>query len=60
MLYLVSGHGRMGAAVLRQPVRHKEVGLLQLYEDPLHRSGGEDARHDLRRVTARGATGLIR
>ena len=54
--HLVSGHRRMGGAVFCQPVRHKQVGLLQLDEDPLHRSRGEDARHNLRCVTARGAT----
>ena len=55
MLYLVSSHWRMGGAVFCQPVRHEQVCLLQLDEDPLHRSRGEDARHNLRRVTARGA-----
>ena len=56
MLYLVSSHWRMGGAVFCQPVRHKQVGFLQLDEDPLHCSRGEDARHKLRRVTAQGAT----
>ena len=56
MLYLVSSHWRMGGAVFCQPVRHKQVSLLQLDEDPLHRSRGEDTRHNLRCVTAQGAT----
>ena len=55
MRYLVSCHWRMGFAVFCQPVRHEQIGLLQLDEDPLHCSRGEHARNYLRRVTARGA-----
>ncbi len=52
LCHLVACHGRVGVAVLCKPVRHKQVGLLQLDQDPLDCSRCEDPRYNLRRVAA--------
>ncbi len=42
----------MSITVFRKPVRHKEVSLLKLDQDPLDCSRCEDPRHNQRCVTA--------